>query len=79
MPPSRPRKLQRALDTIELYGGIMGVKSVAEEFGVAASNLDALGEGRRPEAWARIDCGRVYLKHDVEAAKARRASREARG
>jgi hypothetical protein len=64
----RPRKLQTALDTIRLYGGYLGVTDAATELGVQASNLD----------WhivsdvGRISCGRMYLRWDVEAAKARR-------
>jgi hypothetical protein len=64
----RPRKLQNALDTIQLYGGFAGVTSAAKTYGCEPGNIKW---HLRP--WSRIDCGGVYLDWDArEAAKARR-------
>jgi hypothetical protein len=68
----RDRRLQRALDTIALHGGILGVTSAANALGVHPANIDW-----HVEPWDRIDCGRVYLKADVEAAKAKKRDRSA--
>jgi hypothetical protein len=50
-----------------LFGGILGVTSAARLYGCEPGNIDW-----HLEPWDRIDCGRVYLKADVLAAKARR-------
>jgi hypothetical protein len=64
---NRERRLQRALDTVQLAGGIMGVTSAARLYGCEPGNIDW-----HLEPWDRIDCGRVYLKADVLAAKRKR-------
>jgi hypothetical protein len=69
---SRDRRLQRAIDTIELAGGVMGVTSAARELGIESANINW-----HVQPWTRIDCGRVYLKADVLAAKEARAARKA--
>jgi hypothetical protein len=68
----RDRRLQRALDTIALHGGLMGVTSAAKALGVQPANIDW-----HVEPWDRIDCGRVYLKADVQAAIEKKAQRNA--
>jgi hypothetical protein len=50
----------------------MGVTSAAKALGVQPANIDW-----HVEPWDRIDCGRVYLKADVEAAIAKKAERSA--
>jgi hypothetical protein len=66
-PPERPRKLQRALDTIQAYGGIMGVTGAARRYGAEPGNIDY-----HLYEWSEIECGRVYLQWDVDASKARK-------
>jgi hypothetical protein len=68
--PKRERKLQLASDRIQLSGGIMGVTSAARLYGCEPGNIDW-----HLVPWGKIDCGRVYLRADVEAAKARREQR----
>jgi hypothetical protein len=63
----RSPRLRKALNTIHAEGGIMGVTSAARLYGCEPGNIDW-----HLEPWDRIDCGRVYLRADVEAAKARR-------
>jgi hypothetical protein len=67
---SRDKRLQKSLDIILEYGGLMGVTSAARALGVQPANIDW-----HVKPWDRIDCGRVYLKADVEAAKAKKAER----
>ena len=69
--PKRPRKLQRALDTIELFGGIQGAAETAEDHGVEVSNI----KYQKAPVWKYVSNGRipVYLKWDsIENAKARK-------
>jgi hypothetical protein len=72
----RPPELQKALRTIEKYGGWLGVTGVAR---VLADE----GLGEQPSIAAnidwwiknvdRIECGRMFLRYDAEyVAKARR-------
>jgi hypothetical protein len=65
--PKRERRFQRALDTLQLNGGILGVTSAARLYGCEPGNIDW-----HLIPWGKIDCGRVYLRADVLAAKARR-------
>jgi hypothetical protein len=64
---SRDKRLQKSLDIILEYGGLMGVTSAAELYGCQPANIDW-----HLEPWSKIDCGRVYLRADVEAAIAAR-------
>lgn len=58
------RRLQRAVDTINLYGGLMGAAEVAETLGVQVPNLSWTGI----EPTWRVSNGRipVYLAADVQ-------------
>ena len=63
----RPRKVQRALDTLGLYDEIIGAAEVADLLGVEVSNL----KWQKVPVWKRISNGRipVYLRSDVEASR----------
>jgi hypothetical protein len=64
----RARDLQRALDTINSAGGVIGATAAAEIIGVPSANLRK--HHLRP-VWD-IGCGGVYLVADVEAIIERR-------
>jgi hypothetical protein len=74
--PMRDRRLQRALDTIHLHGGLMGAAEVADALGVHVPNLGWTGI----EPVARISRGRipVFLAADVQAEIIRREGRAAK-
>ena len=59
------RRLQRAVDTINLYGGVMGAAEVAEALGVQVPNLSWTG---MEPTW-KVSRGRipVYLAAEVKA------------
>jgi hypothetical protein len=75
--PMRDRRLQRALDTIHLHGGLMGAAEVAEALGKHVPNLSWVKE---IQPVARISRGRipVYLAADVQAEVTRREGRAAK-
>ena len=58
------RRLQRAVDTINLYGGLMGAAEVAERLGVQVPNLS----WQNVEPTWRVSNGRipVYLAAHVD-------------
>ena len=68
---SRDRRLQRAVDTIKLHGGLMGAAEVAEALNVQVPNLG----WTNVKPIARISRQRipVYLAADVQAEIERKA------
>jgi hypothetical protein len=74
--PMRDRRLQRAIDTLNLHGGLMGAAEVADALGVKVPNLKWVGI----EPVASISRGRipVFLAADVQAEVTRREGKAAR-
>jgi hypothetical protein len=72
----RERRLQRAIDTLNLYGGLMGAAEVADALGIKVPNLKWVGI----EPVASISRGRipVFLAADVQAEITRREGRAAK-
>jgi hypothetical protein len=72
----RDRRLQRAIDTLNLYGGLMGAAEVADALGIKVPNLKWVGI----EPVASISRGRipVFLAADVQAEIIRREGRAAK-
>jgi hypothetical protein len=63
------------LDTIKVYGGLMGAAEVADKLGVEVANL----KWQKVGAIARISNGKipVYLAYDVEQELKRRGRKAA--
>jgi hypothetical protein len=72
----RDRRLQRAIDTLNLHGGLMGAAEVADALGIKVPNLKWVGI----EPVASISRGRipVFLAADVQAEIIRREGRAAK-
>lgn len=81
---AKTQNLAQSMQAMETRGlavplpPLMGTAEVAEEFGIANSNISKLSDRYRPEPVARISGGKVpvYLASEVRAkAEARRAAK----